>query len=104
MPILALFLLALWIFCIVDVFISEEPDVRNLPRLAWLFVVLLVPDIGSMAWLVFGRPLKREVTDADPPPEASTPDDDQEFLRRVRKRAEEQRRAAREHGAAEDET
>ena len=47
----------LWIYCIFDVIASEESLVRNLPRLAWLFVVVFIPTIGSIAWLGLGRPL-----------------------------------------------
>ena len=49
-------LLFLWIFCIFDVIASEPAIVRNLPKLVWLLIVIMVPDVGSIAWLVLGRP------------------------------------------------
>jgi hypothetical protein len=49
-------LLFLWIFCIFDVISSEPELVRNLPKLVWLLIVIIVPDVGSIAWLVLGRP------------------------------------------------
>jgi hypothetical protein len=49
-------LLFLWIFCIFDVITSEPTLVRNLPKLVWLLIVIIVPDVGSIAWLIVGRP------------------------------------------------
>ena len=53
-----LFLLALWLYCIVDVITTDESQVRHLPKLLWLVIVLFIPDIGSIIWLVAGRPEK----------------------------------------------
>jgi len=50
-------LLALWIYCIFDVIASEDVLVRNLPKGMWLLIVIFLPDIGSLAWLLLGRPL-----------------------------------------------
>ena len=108
---LGLILFCLWVFCIVDVIVTDEYSCRNLPKIAWLFLVILVPDIGSIIWLVAGRP--HSVAHAGEPasrprstqfPEydrpgrhiAVNPEDDAEFLRKCRERAEEQRRRARE--------
>ena len=49
-------LLALWIYCIVDVIATNESLIRNLPKLVWLLIVILVPTIGSIVWLLLGRP------------------------------------------------
>jgi hypothetical protein len=49
-------LIALWLYCIFDVIATEEILVRNLPKMAWLFIVIVIPDIGSIAWLALGRP------------------------------------------------
>ena len=49
-------LLFLWIFCIFDVITSDPELVRNLPKLVWLLIVIIVPDVGSIAWLIVGRP------------------------------------------------
>jgi hypothetical protein len=107
MPIFAgeafsLIVLALWIFCIVDVFTSVDGTTRNLPKIGWIFVVLFLPLIGSILWLVAGRPegeyRHRPTTTRYPEYDrpgrhvAGNPDDDDEFLRRCRERAEEQRR------------
>ncbi len=50
-------LIALWIYCIFDVISTEESLVRSLPKMAWLIIVIILPDIGSIAWLILGRPV-----------------------------------------------
>ena len=56
-----LFLLVLWIFCIVDVIMTDEWRVRNMPKGLWLVIVLLLPDIGSVLWLIAGHPWQQPV-------------------------------------------
>lgn len=105
-----LVVLALWIFCFIDVLVTPESSCRNLPKLAWVFIVLLVPFLGSIGWLVAGRPWDRipqqyassrtsSRVAATRPAAMSrpmSPDDDEEFLAGLRKRADEQRQRARE--------
>ena len=70
--------LALSIYCVVDCVQSDDHKVRGLPKLVWVFVILLFPFAGSIAWLVAGRP---KVT---PPPRRQMPrgpDDDPDFLK-----------------------
>ncbi|MER6669607.1 PLDc N-terminal domain-containing protein [Amycolatopsis japonica] len=103
--------LGLWIFCIVDVITTDEGSCRNMPKGMWLLLVLIVPLIGSIVWLVAGRPrhaaraprgrYERETPafpEYDRPGRfaATSAADDEEFLRKCRERAEEQRRKARE--------
>lgn len=102
---LGLIALGVWIFCIIDVITTPSEQVRNLPKLAWIFIVLLLVDIGSVAWLFAGRPwtprssvqgggrLTSGTRKANRP---SNPDDDEEFLAGLKARAEEQRRRAGE--------
>ena len=49
-------LIALWLYCIFDVIATDEALMRSLPKMAWLFIVIVIPDIGSIAWLALGRP------------------------------------------------
>lgn len=102
--------LALWIFCLVDVIGARDSEIRNLPKVAWVLIVLFFPLAGSVAWLVAGRPQRvvaagsryeravPEFPEYDRPGRAAgtTAEADEEFLRKVRERAEEQRRAYRE--------
>ena len=93
-----------WIFCIIDVITQPEAGIRNLPKLVWLLIVVLLADIGSIAWLVAGRPwtsVPRIAAPAPPPARATNPDDDEAFLAQLAARAEEQRRRAREAGDPE---
>ncbi len=61
-----LFLLALWLYCIVDVITTDESRVRHLPKLLWLAIVVFLPDVGSIIWLVAGRPEKASFRIGDP--------------------------------------
>lgn len=94
-----LLVLGLWIFSFIDVLLTPETECRNLPKLAWIFLVLLVPLLGSIAWLVAGRRWNRAASASQRPSAGrapTNPDDDEEFLAGLRLRAEEQRRRARE--------
>jgi hypothetical protein len=103
----AIILFGVWLFCIIDVITTPESECRNLPKLVRLFLVILLMDIGSIAWLVAGRNWNRQsanlpykgnrgLAPARPPARAGNPDDDEEFLRGLRARADEQRQRARE--------
>ncbi|MEO6886943.1 MAG: PLD nuclease N-terminal domain-containing protein [Jatrophihabitantaceae bacterium] len=103
--------IAVWIYCFVDVLLTPEQQCRNLPKLAWVFIVLLFADIGSIAWLIAGRPwvakgASRPGGGGKPVARKRTvpmnPDDDEEFLASLRARAEEQRRRARGSDGGED--
>lgn len=101
--------LGLWLFCLIDVITTDDGDARNLPKVGWLLIVLFFPLVGSLIWLVAGRPVRpmrsaRAYERATPAfPEYDRPgrfaatdaESDAEFLRRCRERAEEQRRKAR---------
>src|SRR5205814_928541 len=52
-----LVLLGLWLYCIFDVISTDESLARNLPKTMWLLIVIFLPDVGSLAWLMLGRPL-----------------------------------------------
>lgn len=104
---LGLILLALWVYCIVDVLTRHKSEHRALPKLVWLAIVVLLPEIGSVLWLLVGRPRGAEIG-ADRPNRGTagvpaSPDDDEAYLRALRERAEQQRRAAeRQRRAAEE--
>lgn len=122
---LGLLILALWLFCVFDVLTTAESDCRNLPKLAWVGIVLIFFDLGAIAWLVAGRPWGARSTgmpykgntgrpvsrfpEYDRPGRfaATSPDDDEQFLAEVKARAERQRadyrRAQQARQQAEDE-
>lgn len=109
-----LLLLALDIFCVIDAITVRDDEVRHLPKLVWVLLILVFTPIGAIVWLVAGRPRVQAQASAyerpapafpeyDRPGRASgvTPESDEEFLRRVRERAEEQRRKAAQEKAQE---
>jgi Phospholipase_D-nuclease N-terminal len=75
--------------------ISAEPgQVRSLPKWGWIALIVLFPLIGSIAYFLTGRPLKKgsatgrwRVGGGFPepprPPRPLAPDDDPEFLRKI---------------------
>jgi hypothetical protein len=99
--------LCMVVYCTLNVITTPEAEVRNLPKLLWLLLVLFFPIVGGIAWLVAGRPQgpRRSLPykgNTGVPPQydrpgravAASPDDDEAFLRGLRERAEQQRRAA----------
>ena len=54
--VIGLIFLGIWIYCIFEVIASDASSVRNLPKLAWLVIVVLLGPIGALAWLFLGRP------------------------------------------------
>jgi hypothetical protein len=51
--------LALTVYCAVDAIQTEESAVRNLPKMAWIMLIALVPVVGPVSWLLAGRPAKQ---------------------------------------------
>ncbi len=48
--------LALLVYCLIDAIQTDEALVRNLPKTAWILIIILIPIVGPVAWLVLGRP------------------------------------------------
>lgn len=46
----------LMIYCLIEAISTDESVVRNLPKVAWVLLILFFPLVGSIAWLVAGRP------------------------------------------------
>jgi hypothetical protein len=57
--VLGFVLLAFWIWALVDCITADPALVRNLPKLVWLVIVFLLLDIGSVLWLLLGRPVHK---------------------------------------------
>lgn len=110
---IGLIAIGLWVFCFIDVLLTPDGEQRNLPKLAWVFIVLLLPELGSICWLIWGKNYGRSSWGASSQPKSratsqypeydrpgryvpTNPDDDEEFLAGLRARAEEQRRRARD--------
>src|SRR3954471_2247169 len=104
-----LVVLAFWLYCVLDVITTDEAQMRNLPKMAWVFIVIFLVEIGAIAWLIAGRPQTRHASmpykgNTGIPPEydrpgrasAHNPDDDAAWLMQLKARAEEQRKKAAE--------
>ncbi|GAA4853759.1 PLD nuclease N-terminal domain-containing protein [Kitasatospora terrestris] len=48
-------LLALWVWAFIDCLITPEDEIRHLPKVVWIIIVLFFPLVGSIAWLVAGK-------------------------------------------------
>lgn len=85
--------LALTVYCLIDAIQTDEITIRNLPKIAWIILILLFPVVGPVAWLAAGRPTRtqrairtqqqrweghRRSRDRRPP---RGPDDDPDFLK-----------------------
>ena len=88
--------LGLLIFCLVDVISIYESRIKTLNKLAWVFIIIILPIIGPVLWLVIGkdrsanRPAER-ARDARP----LAPDDDPEFLKTAGQRESQEARIRR---------
>ncbi|MFF1478759.1 PLD nuclease N-terminal domain-containing protein [Streptomyces sp. NPDC058301] len=73
-----LLVLALWIYAFIDCLNTPEDEVRGLPKVVWVLVILLFGEVlvGPVAWLFAGRP--RRVSTARGG--WTAPDDNPEFL------------------------
>jgi hypothetical protein len=74
--------MVLVVYALLDCLRRPGDQVRGLPKVAWVAVILLLPVIGALAWLLAGRgrgpagPPRR-------PERPVAPDDDPDFLWRL---------------------
>ena len=54
--VVGLLLFMFWIWAILDVISTDSAMTRNMPKMTWLIIVVILPDIGAIAWLLLGRP------------------------------------------------
>ena len=47
---------ALMVYCLIEAISTSESNIRNLPKIVWILLILFFPLVGSVAWLVAGRP------------------------------------------------
>jgi hypothetical protein len=95
-PLLFLLNMALVVVALIDCLSSDGADIRALPKVVWVFIILLFSPIGPIVWFVAGRPVRavKSGKEAWKPgngfPESSrprqvAPDDDPEFLQGLAK-------------------
>ena len=91
--------LALVVYCLIECIQTPSEEVRNLPKWAWIAMIVLLDVIGCLAWLFAGRPKRQPAGAGGAQPQqgllggfsghprrhAVAPDDDPEFLDRLKK-------------------
>src|SRR3954447_19028062 len=55
MALLPLIVFALFVFALVDIIVRPNDQMRHLPKLVWILIVILLPLIGSILWFAVGR-------------------------------------------------
>jgi hypothetical protein len=90
---LALVDVAMVIYSLVECIQTPQPSVRNLPKWAWILLILLFSPVGWVAWLMAGRPsvnprhqengLGHPENRRDGRRAPLGPDDDPDFLREL---------------------
>ncbi|MFB9721339.1 PLD nuclease N-terminal domain-containing protein [Planobispora longispora] len=94
---LGLALLAFWLYCLFDVITTPDEQARNLPKILWVLIVVLLFSVGALFWLLLGRPLGpraprtifRDDSGPQPRPRPQAPkgpDDDPDFLKDLDRR------------------
>jgi len=48
--------IGLLVYCLIDCLQTDSALVRNLPKLGWVLLIVIIPLVGGIAWLVAGRP------------------------------------------------
>jgi hypothetical protein len=47
--------IALLVFALVDAIMTDDSQVKHLPKLWWIVLIVILPLAGSIAWLVAGK-------------------------------------------------
>ena len=89
--VLAFALVAVDVFSIVDVILTERSRVRAMPKVLWIIVILLLPVIGVVLWFMLGKARSASAGHT----RSVAPDDDPDFLRKMRRQEEQDERIRR---------
>jgi hypothetical protein len=89
-----LLVLALWIYAFIDCLNTPEEEVRGLPKVVWVIIILLFGEVlvGPVAWLVAGKQRGAGPSGGSTPSqwhrnqrtEWVAPDDNPEFLKSLK--------------------
>ncbi|MFG3252007.1 PLD nuclease N-terminal domain-containing protein [Streptomyces sp. NPDC048172] len=83
-----LLILAVWIYAFIDCLNTPEKEVRKLPKVVWVIIILLFGQVllGPVAWFFVGRPRRNAPYGATRPQERTwvAPDDNPEFLKSLK--------------------
>ena len=78
-----LLIVAFKIYTLVDCASSDETQIRNLPKWAWILIIILTLTFGSIAYWIAGRPKGPRLGGPKPKRRILPPDDDPDFLGRL---------------------
>jgi hypothetical protein len=79
-----LIVLGVTIYALIDCARTPQEEVRNLPKWAWLLLIIFFETIGGIAWLIAGRPKTQGGVPRNfRKPKIIPPDDDPDFLRSI---------------------
>ena len=78
-----LFVIALYIYFIIDVLRTPRGDTRSLPKFVWLILVVVVPLLGGFIWLALGRVWPSPGSRFGRRRAPLAPDDDPKFLKQL---------------------
>ncbi|MGO4234557.1 PLD nuclease N-terminal domain-containing protein [Pseudarthrobacter sp. YAF2] len=91
---LAVAVLVIFVYGLVDVIRTEGRLTRGISKPAWIIVQVILPVLGAILWLLIGRP--RGTAQPRPSyPHPTAPDDDPDFLRNLEARRRNQAEAER---------
>lgn len=72
------------VWALIECLQTPSEQVRGLPKLAWVAVILVLPLAGAIAWFLAGRPSGHPGGGSGRSvPRTMGPDDDPDFLRRL---------------------
>jgi len=83
--------LALTIYAFIDCLNTSEEDTKHLPKIAWVFIILLFWIVGPVVWLVAGKARRNAATGTGPSSWQRgrrqpwvAPDDNPDFLKSLK--------------------
>jgi hypothetical protein len=51
----SLLMLAAMVFAVVDIVLRDDGQIKHMPKLVWLLLVILLPLVGVVLWFAIGR-------------------------------------------------
>lgn len=107
-----LLILAFTLYALIDCLARDDQEIRALPKVIWVVIIILFTPFGPIAWFLAGRPRSSARREAGGVPDdvvggysmgspggsagrtgrPIAPDDDPEFLRRLDEQQRKQRR------------
>jgi hypothetical protein len=91
---LAVAVLVIFVYGLVDVIRTDARLTRGISKPAWIIVMIVLPVLGAILWLLIGRP-RGSAPAARNYGGPTAPDDDPDFLRNLEMRRRNQAEAAR---------